>query len=346
MYTIAMASVSSNHLKSLLLIVVIGAVCVYLKLGNLLETTPSSTSSSWILFTEGTEGSQATRGSRPRPLTHYTSSGGNYSNGYETTGISHDVGTAHLPSCRQLNPMPETAPPNLPWMKTGLKVTPKSLMKLPWIRELWTFINTEIDGRFPVAITASNFNYRSSLVNWLAHALLKEKNSLKNVLILSMDDELHNFLRRRNISSLLVPHQPLSKAPENKRIVQVEIARLVVMRLINFWGYDVVNYDSDAFILKNPQELFDLYPGSHVIGSESYMPFDLHKKWGVTLCMGVVLIRASSETGRYLKYTMYRGTSFDGQTYKCPYNYRGHVPNEQFMCKTTSQKGIPRRCPL
>ncbi len=243
-----MASVS-NHLKLLLLIVVIGAVCVYLKLGNLLETTPSSTSTSWIPVTEvteGTEGSQATRG-RSRPLTHYTSSGGNYSNGYKTTGISRDVGTAHLqqiPSSRQsllLNPMPETAPPNLPWMKSGLKVTPKSLMKLPWIRELWTFVNTEIDGRFPVAITASNFNYRSSLVNWLAHALLKEKNSIKNVLILSMDDQLHNFLRRRNISSLLVLHQPLSKVPENKKIVQVEIARLVVMRLINFWGYDVVN---------------------------------------------------------------------------------------------------------
>ncbi len=105
-------------------------------------------------------------------------------------------------------------------------------------------------------------------------------------------------------------------------------------------------YDSDAFILKNPQELFDLYPGSHVIGSESYMPFDLHKKWGVTLCMGVVLIRASSETGRYLKYMMYRGspllTAKPRNANSCHYNYRGHIPKTVYVQNNLSKRRSPK----
>ena len=328
----------SNHLKILLQIVLIGAVFVYLKLGNKLETTPSS--SRWVPLTEVTEGSQETRGSRH--LTQYPSSGGNYNNGYKTTDISQIVESGQLqqtPNSRQsllLSPMPETAPPNLPWKKSGLKVTLKSLMKLPWVTELWTFVNIEIDRRFPVAITVSNFNYRSSLVNWLAHALLKigEKNLLKNVLVLSLDEQLHKFLKRRNFKVLYVPHQSLSTQTDG--LINTEISRLVVMRLINFWGYDVVNYDSDAFILKNPQELFDLYPGSHVIGSESYMPFDLHKKWGVTFCMGVVLIRASSESGKHLSIIPPYGVHV--VQVKAPLkNYKGHagtqVPNEEFRYK-------------
>ena len=189
-------------------------------------------------------------------------------------------------------------PPNLPWMQKGLKVTPYTLMNLAWVKELWIFLNTKVDSSQPVAITASNYEYQSSLLNWLVHALVQLE--VKNVLILSMDRDMHDLLQAKDISSLYVPHQDLSRVQENSwntGLLRVEVARLVVMRLLNSWGYDVLNYDNDAFILKNPQELFDLYPDSHVIGSESFMPTQLHAKWGVTLCMGTVLIRASPETG-------------------------------------------------
>ena len=197
-------------------------------------------------------------------------------------------------------PIP-SPPPNLPWNQTELRVTAKTLMHLPWVKQLWIFLNTEVDSALPIAITTSNILYRSSLLNWLAHALIRlGDNSLKNVLVLSMDKEIHSLLQAKNIPSLFVTHKDLSRVRDGTKgtgIVRAEIARLIVMRLVNSWGYDVINYDNDAFVLKNPQEVFDLYPDSHVIGSESFMPYELHDKWGVTLCMGVVLIRASPETG-------------------------------------------------
>ena len=189
-------------------------------------------------------------------------------------------------------------PPNLPWMQKGLKVTPYTLMSLAWVKELWYFLNTKVDSSLPVVITASNYEYRSSLLNWLVHALVQLE--VKNVLVLSMDKEMHDLLQAKDISSLYVPHHDLSQVRGNSwntGLLHVEIARLVVMRLLNRWGYDVLNYDNDAFILRNPQELFDLYPNSHVIGSESFMPKKLHAKWGVTLCMGTILMRASPESG-------------------------------------------------
>ncbi len=192
--------------------------------------------------------------------------------------------------------MPRTPPPNLPWELRLLKITPITLMKQSWVRKLWIFLHTKIDTQVPIAITTSSVSFQSSLLNWLANALVKtdEKDRLKNILILSLDEKLHSFLRTRNFSSLYLP--PFAGS-QKEGINYVEIARLLTMRIINFWGYDVINYDSDAFILKNPQSLFDQYPESHVIGSEAYMPWDLHDKWGVTLCMGVVHIKASPETG-------------------------------------------------
>ena len=79
---------------------------------------------------------------------------------------------------------------------------------------------------------------------------------------------------------------------------QVHIMRLLVMRLLNHWGWDVANYDSDAIVLKNLEKRFAQFPDKHLIGSVGHFPQQLAVRWGAAVCIGVVLIRAARETGR------------------------------------------------
>ena len=72
--------------------------------------------------------------------------------------------------------------------------------------------------------------------------------------------------------------------------------RSIILRLINYWGYDVATYDSDAVVLKNPQTLFDNYTHD-ILSSASTYPEAAAKVWGFTLCAGAILYRASSATG-------------------------------------------------
>lgn len=277
------------NFKMWLVIIVIGAaVLIYQKLGyNFKNSLSSGQDSDSLLVGIYQSIYQSHQVERKQLL--------NIHNTTESDGQIHKERTEQNTSKNSFL-MPQTPPPNLPWNKKDLNINPTSLMNQPWVRQLWEFLQTKIDKQFPIVITSSSFSYQSSLLNWLAQALVRteEKDSLKNILILSLDKKLHSFLSAKNFSSLYLPPFFGSR---NEGILCIEIARLITMRLINFWGYNVINYDSDAYILKNPQSLFELYPESHVIGSESYMPHDLHDKWGVTLCMGVVYIKASPETG-------------------------------------------------
>ena len=190
------------------------------------------------------------------------------------------------------------APPSLPWPQSDVKVKPEQIMQFRWVRKLRTFLTT-IDRRFPIAIVASNSKYTDALLNWLIASVVKLKDPIKNILVLSLDSSLQNLLQMRHIDFLYVLPSTLANIKRSKRqaVTQVEVVRLTVMRILNHWGFDVVNYDSDAVILRNPQPIYDRYPWSDVIGSAGIFPKSIYIKWGVTVCMGVVLIRATNRTG-------------------------------------------------
>ena len=60
-------------------------------------------------------------------------------------------------------------------------------------------------------------------------------------------------------------------------------------------GYDVIMSDADALWLGDPMEYFTL-PGvrnSSVVASRGGFPLYLSKKWGVTMCSGFILFRAT-----------------------------------------------------
>ena len=66
---------------------------------------------------------------------------------------------------------------------------------------------------------------------------------------------------------------------------------------MSHWNYDVVMYDSDAVVLRNPQPLFDASPGVELIGSSGKGPQSIGNVWGRTICTGVLLMRSSAALG-------------------------------------------------
>ena len=70
------------------------------------------------------------------------------------------------------------------------------------------------------------------------------------------------------------------------------------MRLVNHWGFDAANYDTDAIILKNPEPLYyKQYQDSDFIGSYGHSPLDIKQEWGIAICIGAMMIRSSNNTG-------------------------------------------------
>ena len=74
--------------------------------------------------------------------------------------------------------------------------------------------------------------------------------------------------------------------------------RLVVLRLLNYWGFDVIHYDIDAIILKDPQPLFEQFSNRDIIGSIGTHPKEYYLDWGLTICLGFVMLRHTDKTGK------------------------------------------------
>lgn len=166
-----------------------------------------------------------------------------------------------------------------------------------WVTELQSFLGS-IRGSQVSLVTAS-VEHQDVIVNWLVSASLVAEPPLENVLCLCLDAPLHWLLLGRGFSSLLVTAaeviNPMSEV--TRTFSQVHIVRLTVLRLMTHYGYDVVNYDCDAILLKNPQILFDGHKDADIIGTFGKGPYNYFKKWGVTLNTGVMLIRSNPRVG-------------------------------------------------
>ena len=152
-----------------------------------------------------------------------------------------------------------------------------------------------------VNLVTSNSQYQDVLLNWLISAVVRSELDLDSVLVISLDLPLHGRLYGRGIPSVYVPLFRLFQRSTNftKPFDKVMMLRLAVMRVLNHWGFHVHNYDSDAVLLRNPQPLYDRLIDSDIIGSVGRIPDRLMTKWGITICIGVVIIRSSPVTEEY-----------------------------------------------
>ena len=169
-----------------------------------------------------------------------------------------------------------------------------------WIKSLRSHLAT-LSGRKIINLVSSNSQYQDVLLNWLISSVVRSGLELQSVLVISMDLSLHTRLCNRGIPSVNVPLFQLIQSDTNftKAFDRIMMLRLSVMRLISHWGFDVHNYDTDAVLLRDPQPLYDQFPHAHMIGSVGRIPFNLMTKWGITVCIGVVIIRGSPRTEEY-----------------------------------------------
>lgn len=172
------------------------------------------------------------------------------------------------------------------------------VLSAPWVERLQAFLSS-LDSK-QVNIVVADSKFLPNVINWLISALIKAIPPLENILVIALDRDLHTFLHNKGLVSLYVdPHTVIQpRAPLHTNFSHIWITRCTIFRLLNHWGYDVITYDTDAVVLKNLQPLFDEHRSSDVIGSSGTYPFELHRVWGQTFCMGVALFRSTKHTGK------------------------------------------------
>ena len=170
------------------------------------------------------------------------------------------------------------------------------------LRDYLSILDKDISPH--VNLVLGDYKHRMLVLNWVVAAAVKLEPPLHNILVISLQQGLCDFLANStyishlsSITCIVVPADTIFSSKSNDDgWLKSLMVRPVVLRLINYWGYDVATYDSDAVVLKNPQELYKRHPHD-ILSSANIWPEYQARPWGFTLCAGVMVLRASSATG-------------------------------------------------
>ena len=175
------------------------------------------------------------------------------------------------------------------------------ILNSEWVKQLKT---TLVMASNNVTLVMTSFQYFSTLINWLAYATIHTMPLAENLLVICSDVESHNILSKKGVRSVVVSIKDV--ALEESQFNEVlfggkMIVRLTVLRLLNYWGYDVLQMDSDAIILNDFQPILDHFSDSDIIASTIFgrrcTPIDAYEAWKFCVCMGVVQIKHGPNTG-------------------------------------------------
>ena len=186
--------------------------------------------------------------------------------------------------------------------------------RLPWIKELYQLLVHTNNSRSPqVNFVVADKKAIELLINWLIMALVRLTEPLQNVVVLGLDVQVCDLLHPRNISCIYIDPDTIilpsaqTQSFFSRRYLAPQI-RLLVIRLVNYWGFSLATYDTDALIMKNPQALYDAHKEVTVIaGAANVGPSLAVEKWGFALCPGAMLIRSGPAAGWFIStlYTMH-----------------------------------------
>ncbi len=191
----------------------------------------------------------------------------------------------------------------LPWHNSK---SLESIVKQSWLQELKTFL-THSTPDHPIVLISGDLDFKKAVVNWLIAATVRQDPPIKNILVTTYSPPFCDFLNSKKYpcKCLVVPPETLTdKSMYHHKswlinFYKLLIARVVVLRMISYWGYDVANFDSDAIILKNPIPLYysKEYADNNIVGTHGgNLPHALRRKWGVVSCMGCIFIRSGKKT--------------------------------------------------
>ena len=177
------------------------------------------------------------------------------------------------------------------------------LQKGEWVVKLHSYLLTLNKSVSPhVNMVFGDYKHRRLVLNWITAAVNVIHPPLNNVLVLSLDNLLCELLCNRtlpvaclSVSAGSIFSNELQLGMWLKRLM----VRAVLLRVLNYWGYDVASYDSDAVLLKNPQVLYDERPHIDLFSAAGTFPFNVSEKWGFTLCAGTLLYKATPAIGNY-----------------------------------------------
>ena len=131
----------------------------------------------------------------------------------------------------------------------------------------------------------ANYNYLPVLENWLEAMNIL---GIKNIVVISLDKEIHNHLSKQNIRS-------------SYRACELDLNKLWIHRVkicLEFMeqGYDIIHSDADAVWLKDPLEYLSNIKQDMIFSQGTFWPKDVHTEWGFVLCCGFFYIKNNAST--------------------------------------------------
>ena len=160
------------------------------------------------------------------------------------------------------------------------------------LKEIVKKVNTDNQ----VAFLFTTYAYLDSTLNWLIAAKVRCDPPVTNVVVLCYDMKSRDILMKHEIPSVFINPDTLF---HGKMGSFKSSTRTIVMMTVTSWGYDVVQYDADALILRNPNELFERHPDSDIVTSGArHWPPKVGKKWGFVACTGAIFYRSTPKIGK------------------------------------------------
>ena len=191
-------------------------------------------------------------------------------------------------------PLPQT----LPYAKYLKSI--EGIQRASWTTQLYDYLKNLKHSISPhVNMVFGDSNHMDLVLNWIIAAHVRLDPPLHNILVLSVDQPLCDLLisKKVPVACIAVPPESFLASTGTQSYEEGIKSRFMVLRLMNFWGYDVASYDSDAVILRNPQHLYESRPDVQVFAGSSYNPPFIANVWGFSACGGTLIVRSHPSTG-------------------------------------------------
>ena len=193
----------------------------------------------------------------------------------------------------------------------GLTFPPDKMLRLQWAVDFKAKLDAARLDKQAVLLMIK-FDQFPSLINWLGHARRHAASLLKKLIVVSFDEQSHYTLLRKGIFSALVQVRDvvtsLSTSEDDCSRAEM-IARFTLLRILSYWGYDVLHMDSDVIIMKDIQPILDHFNDTADIITSTLenkcAPADAYDTWKFCISLKFVLIRNTLGAGKFGGLLMY-----------------------------------------